>query len=312
MQVTVVGAGVVGLTAALRLAQAGHAVQVVTADRPEQTTSSVAAAIWYPYRAMPQDRVTAWAGVTFRVLQQLSADPTAGVAMRAGRELFRTPVPDPWWRRAVPALDRVDRDELPAGYADGYRLVVPVIDMPVHLAWLVEQLQELAVGVEQRRLSGLDEAAGDVVVHCSGLGAELLALDPTLVPVRGQVVVVEQVGVSEWLLDESDEAELTYVVPRGDTVVLGGTAEVGVRDVEPDAAAAGRVHERCLALVPALTGARVLSTRAGLRPTRPAVRLEAGQLPSGRPVVHCYGHGGAGVTLSYGCADDVVRLVEAL
>ena len=48
----------------------------------------------------------------------------------------------------------------------------------------------------------------------------------------------------------------------------------------------------------------MLGHAVGVRPARPAVRLErAGD------VVHCYGHGGAGVTLSWGCADEVIRLV---
>jgi D-amino-acid oxidase len=52
----------------------------------------------------------------------------------------------------------------------------------------------------------------------------------------------------------------------------------------------------------------------GLRPARPAVRLEAVPHAGGEPggVVHCYGHGGAGVTLSWGCADDVLTAVESL
>ena len=60
--------------------------------------------------------------------------------------------------------------------------------------------------------------------------------------------------------------------------------------------------------MPALRGARVLDDAVGLRPARPAVRLEAEALDGGT-VVHCYGHGGAGVTLAWGCADEVVRLV---
>ena len=129
---------------------------------------------------------------------------------------------------------------------------------------------------------------------------------------RGQVVVVGQVGVEQWLLAQTDPVALTYVVPRERTVVLGGTADVGATGLEPDPATAEAVLERCCALVPALRGAPVLAHRVGLRPTRSSVRLEAGLLADGRPVVHDYGHGGAGVTLSYGCADDVVRLVDAL
>ncbi len=59
--VTVVGAGVVGLTCALRLAEAGFGVRVLARERGEATTSSVAAAVWYPYRAFPFDRVLGWA-----------------------------------------------------------------------------------------------------------------------------------------------------------------------------------------------------------------------------------------------------------
>jgi D-amino-acid oxidase len=47
--------------------------------------------------------------------------------------------------------------------------------------------------------------------------------------------------------------------------------------------------------------------RVGLRPVRPAVRLER----EGR-VIHCYGQGGAGVTLSWGCAEEVRELVAQL
>jgi D-amino-acid oxidase len=133
-----------------------------------------------------------------------------------------------------------------------------------------------------------------------------------VVPVRGQVVVVERpAGADEWLLDQSDERALTYVVPREKTIVLGGTADVGATDVRPDPATAERILERCVAFVPGLAGARVVEHRVGLRPGRSAVRLEPEQRATGL-VVHCYGHGGAGVTLSWGCAADAARIVARL
>src|SRR5581483_3236749 len=48
VDVVVVGAGIAGLTSAVRLQQAGASVAVVTADEPEHTVSAVAAAVWYP------------------------------------------------------------------------------------------------------------------------------------------------------------------------------------------------------------------------------------------------------------------------
>ena len=76
-------------------------------------------------------------------------------------------------------------------------------------------------------------------------------------------------------------------------------------------ATAEAILARCAALVPQLAGARIIGHRVGLRPGRPTVRLET-ELLAGGPVVHCYGHGGAGVTLAYGCANEVVEQVGRL
>ena len=141
-----------------------------------------------------------------------------------------------------------------------------------------------------------------MVVSCAGIGSRLLASDPTVEPVRGQVVYVSQVGLEEWLLDSS--SSLTYVVPRSHDIVLGGTDEEGDWSRTPSPETADAILARARALVPALESARVLRHRVGLRPARPSVRVErVGD------VVHCYGHGGAGVTLSWGTADEVVSLV---
>src|SRR4051812_26936182 len=105
-RVIVVGAGVVGLSCAVRLLEAGHRVDVVARDLPLETTSAVAAALWYPYRALPQDRVTAWSATSYSVFEELADDERTGVRMLTGTEVLRTPQPDPWWRPAVPSLDR--------------------------------------------------------------------------------------------------------------------------------------------------------------------------------------------------------------
>jgi D-amino-acid oxidase len=123
-----------------------------------------------------------------------------------------------------------------------------------------------------------------------------------VVPVRGQVVYVEQLGLDRWWLDSSGP---TYVVPRERDIVVGGTHVEGEWSRTPSPEAADDILERAARLVPELRGARVLRHKVGLRPVRPAVRLErVGD------VVHCYGHGGAGVTMSWGVADEVVTLLD--
>ncbi len=293
-----VGAGVVGLTCAVRLLEAGHRVDVVARDLPRETTSAVAAALWYPYRAFPPDRVTAWASRTFEVLAGLADDDATGVRMVPGTELLAEPQAQPRWAAAVPGLERAT--SLPPGYVDGWSFTAPVVEMPVHLDWLRARVDDLGGTVTRLNLRALPEG-GDVVVNCSGLGARLLGADLSVTPVRGQVVVVEQVGLDRWWLDPAGP---TYVVPRSADIVVGGTDEEGDWSRTPVPAAATAILERATRLVPELAGARVLRHRVGLRPVRPALRVER----VGR-VVHCYGHGGAGVTLAWGCAEDVVGFV---
>ncbi len=301
-RVIVVGAGVVGLSCAVRLLEAGHDVDVVARDLPLETTSAVAAAFWYPYRAYPFERVTAWSRDCYLELERLSADDSTGVRMVAGTELHRTRQPDPWWRDALPALTRVS--SLAAPYVDGWSFVAPVVEMPVYLPWLVGRVEALGGTLTRMAVSSLPDRA-DVVVNATGLGARRLADDSSLMPVRGQVVCVEQVGLDHWWLDESGPV---YVVPRSRDIVVGGTDDEGEWDRRPDPDVAKRILERGVELVPSLAGARVVGHKVGLRPARPEVRVEA-EAVDGRLVVHCYGHGGAGVTLSWGCADEVALLV---
>jgi D-amino-acid oxidase len=307
MRVVVVGAGVVGLSCAVRLAEAGHRVDVVARDLPLETTSSVAAALWYPYRAFPFERVTGWARTTYQELVRLAEScPKSGVRTVPGTEVLHEATPDPWWREAVPGLERVHA--LPDGYRDGWTFASPVVEMPVYLTWLRQRVEELGGTVTRLALTALPDAGRDtVVVNACGLAGRSLAQDPSLTPVRGQVVYVAQFGLERWWLDGTGP---TYVVPRSHDVVLGGTAEEGSWDRRPDPAAAERILQRATRLVPGLADAEVVGHRVGLRPARPTVRLEEQRGLAGGRVVHCYGHGGAGVTLSWGCADEVLTLAE--
>jgi D-amino-acid oxidase len=298
----VVGAGVVGLSCAVRLLEAGHRVDVLARDLPLETTSVVAAALWYPYKALPQERVTAWSRRAYEVYADLAGDERTGVRMLLGTEVLHRRTEDPWWAGAVPDLEHIGP---PQGYADAWQLTAPVIDMPVYLRWLAQRVEALGGTITRLSLGALPVALDDeVVVNCAGLGARRLAGDSDLHPVRGQVVLVEGVDLDRWWLDESGP---TYVVPRGRTIVVGGTDDEGEWSRTPDPETAAAILHRATRLVPELARARVVQHRVGLRPVRSVVRLAA----EGR-TVHCYGQGGAGVTLSWGCADEVASLVAGL
>lgn len=298
----------IGLTAAICLREAGLDAGIVAAELPPGTTSSVAAAIWYPYKAYPEERVLSWGSRTFGVFEELSGTPESGILMREGVEIWRQPVPDPWWAGAVPGVRRCKEDELPPGYLDGHAFTVPIVEMPIYLEYLMDRFGAAGGSVQRRTLSSLDEVDANVVVNCVGLGARDLVDDVSMEPIRGQIVRVRNPGIERFVLDEDNPEGVTYIVPRSGDCILGGTAEEGAWDLEPDPETADGILRRCTHLEPRLTGAEVLEHRVGLRPGRPEIRLEREDGPI--PRIHNYGHGGSGITLSWGCAEETLRLVQ--
>jgi D-amino-acid oxidase len=316
MNVIVLGSGVSGLSCGIRLLEVGYAVTLWARDLPPHTTSDVAAAIWYPYRAHPEDRVLAWSRRTFAVLEELARMSGTGVSMISGIALLRRPAPDldgPWWRDAVRDFRHATSDEVPPGYAGGYVFTVPVAEMPIYLGrYLVPRFHALGGKTVRREVGSLAEvlAESPVVVNCTGLCARSLVGDTAMFPIRGQVVRISGSLGSRFVFDEERPNGMAYIIPRSTDCILGGTAEEHAWSLEPDLAVSAAIVDRCADLDHAIEGAVVLEHRVGLRPGRASVRVEVEPTPDGGLVVHNYGHGGAGVTLSWGCAEDVVRLIR--
>ena len=169
--------------------------------------------------------------------------------------------------------------------------------------------------MQQRTLSSLDEMTGEasVIVNCAGLGARDLVGDASMQPIRGQIVRVRNPGLERFVLDEDNPEGDTYIVPRSHDCILGGTADEGEWDLEPDPRPPKASCAAAHATRAAPRGGRNLEHKVGLRPGRPAVRLESEGGPDSVPLIHNYGHGGSGVTLSWGCAEETLGLVrEAL
>jgi D-amino-acid oxidase len=322
--VLVLGAGVIGLTTAVCLAEAGLTVALAAAEPPAQTTSAAAGAIWGPHLVGMDDRVERWAGVTLDRLGALShpglgANQLAGIihtatGTAAMRERDAAP---PEFAAGASDLMPCPPGQVPAGYATAWRLTATIVAMPGYLDYLAGRyLRAGGATTFPARIGRLGDArrlapSARIIVNCTGCGARDLVPDPDVTPVRGQAVVAANPGITEFFVGtSSDPSDLTYLFPHGDVVVLGGTEQPGNWSLEPDPLVAAQIIAACTAIEPALREAAVLGHRVGLRPARPHVRLEAEQ-DGEVTIVHNYGHGGSGVTLSWGCAEDAAALVLA-
>lgn len=329
----------VGLSVALRLLEEGFDVTVTSDEDDERIVSHGAGGFWFPYLVEPMDRASGWALETYHELVGMMAeeergardDPERASIVRMRRVFLyddlRERPPRPRW--APPDLRDLTRDELPdippaygVAARGGWTFEAPVVEMPRYLAHLRRRAESLGATFRRRRLVELADAEpanADVVVNCAGLGnaaeTKRLARDGACYPIRGQIVRARAPKVEAVYLAELGAGFSCYAIPRGDLVVFGGTHEEGEWDETPDEATASRIVERVAAMLPAglMEDVEVMGHWSGLRPgRRGGCRLELGAETDGRerPVVHCYGHGGAGVTCSWGCANEVVALVK--
>lgn len=309
IRVVVLGAGVVGLSVAHELAARGAAVTVISERPASASVSAVAAAIWFPYGSEGSRQVGSWLVTAYARFAALSEDPRTGVDLREGTVVERLSNPNRTWTEAVAAWRPVGPQQLPVGALSGVRTTVPVITMDEYLVWLLARCRAQDVLFRTATVRTPDELAGhaDLVVVAAGMQSGTLLGDESMFPVYGQVVRLSNPGLTEWITDADNPAGLTYVVPRRHDIVCGGTAHVGRWDQQLDTQAHTDILRRATALVPELAGLPVLSGAVGLRPARSQVRLERVD-GFDVPIIACYGHGGAGVTLSWGCAEAVADL----
>ncbi|GIG89794.1 amino acid oxidase [Plantactinospora endophytica] len=306
----VIGAGVIGLSTAVRLAEAGLHVQIRAARPPQETTSASAGASWGPYE-LADERILHWSEQTRLILEEIAKDRSSGVRLVRGLEVAPFPLDPPAWVRDLSDFEPCPADQLPPGYVSGWRYTSPLVSMPRYLGYLTRRLGDYGVPIEIGTVGSFKELAGAarVLVNCTGLGARYLVPDDQVFPTRGQLVVVDNPGIHTFFQDWAEHEDMTYILPHDDYVVLGGSATPGSENLTPDPARAAAIVDRCAAVEPLLRSARVRRILVGLRPSRPSVRIER-DLVDGNVLIHNYGHGGSGLALSWGCADEVLALSE--
>ncbi|MDX1523248.1 MAG: FAD-dependent oxidoreductase [Anaerolineae bacterium] len=311
-QVVVIGCGVSGLSCGIRLLEAGFSVTIIARDLPPDTTSDIAPAIWYPYKAYPQERVLGWAQKSLGEFYRLMNIPEAGVSAIQLIELYDQPTTVPWWQTVVRQARPAQAEELSPSYPAGYMVEIPLIESPIYLPYLLGRFQDLGGQIEQRTIVDLAEAVQErqLVVNCTGLAAGQLVRDPAVYPISGQIVRINVSEAQRYLMTNAGPSAPIYIFPRRDDCILGGTAEENVWETTPHPDTAEAILAKCRQLDPSLEDVTILGHVVGLRPGRNEVRLALEHLAENQGIIHNYGHGGAGFTLSWGCAEEVVTLAQ--
>jgi D-amino-acid oxidase len=321
-RVAIIGAGVSGLTCGVLLAERGYRAAIFADETGQCTTSAAAAAIWYPYDAEPADNIIAWALDTYNALVDLSGAPRTGVSMIGLRQFSRAgEVQIPYWAIPLGAQAVIPSESLAQSevkwvegllklFKSGFSLRVPLMDTTIYLDYLANRFLaaggSITANVRFERLEDVDREF-DLMINCAGIGARELVRDDDLEPHRGQVVIVPKINLGCAIV--CDDPPLMYAIPRTNDCVLGGTNEIS-DDCDVDPGVTSRIIAECNRVLN-IGNPPVLAARVGLRPFRKSgVRLERDRLRDGRAVIHNYGHGGSGFTLSWGCAENVLTLAR--
>ncbi|XP_076376289.1 D-aspartate oxidase isoform X2 [Megalopta genalis] len=269
-----------------------------------------------------------WTGITRRWFDDFwrsGQAPEVGIALLPAYRVTSDPrgYPDSSWTRLVYGADKLPSTELErlneqhgTSYKHGWSFLTYIGEPTRLLPWLMKKFAKAGGVFRKRKVEKLheliDDNGYDVVINCSGLGARHLAADNTVTPIRGQVARATASGTLHMFLVDDDDSY--YIIPNYEVMVLGGTHQEGDYDCTPRQEDAQRIYKWCKRALPAFEGIELQKEWVGLRPGRPSVRLESEVLVSPRgkkyEVIHNYGHGGSGVTISWGCAMEVVEILR--
>jgi glycine/D-amino acid oxidase-like deaminating enzyme len=250
--VAVLGCGVIGLTTARMVQDAGYAVTIYTKAMPPDTTSNIAGGQWYPATVYDDNKVTESFTDQFLAAAkyayeryQITTDPRYGVRWMRNYSISRSPIAAKRGTdrpRIVSGLDpllpehrllKQEENPFRIGYAAQYDGMI--MEPPMLLNALITDFRVAGgrvVGRELKSPAEVQVLPEKLVFNCTGLGAKALFDDKELVPMRGQLTfLLPQPEVTYAALFED-----IYMFSRHDGILLGGTHEEGNWSLEVDQA----------------------------------------------------------------------------
>jgi len=327
MKVCVVGGGINGIASAYRIKETfpNLSVTIITKDVTPDTTSDIAAGWWEPYLTgnTHLHLIHRWSKSTYDYAHlSLNTHPKAareqGISTRHGVFLSTQPdIKDPFWHDIVYDYHRLNKKDLeryPASIKSGFGFTSVFIEGGKFLPILYKRFKESGGTIIKREIQSFKELYNeyDVIINCAGLANRHLLNDKETFPIRGQIIRVKAPWINEYcIINESDDPNYsTYILPNQDFVVLGGTQYENDWNINPTAKDKQWIIESTKKFIPNLEFAEHMCDCVGLRPARTSIRVEREDINYAKDkkikMIHNYGHGGSGLTLFWGCAQDVL------
>lgn len=313
-QIAIIGRGISGLSSGIRLLEKGFSVDIYSRDELSKTTSMAAGAYWWPYEARPVEKVFRWSRRSFEEYQTLCKKRQSGVTFQQYLRFCKVLDGSAEKAKLADEWEEIDGQQFGISCLQAFRLNIPVIEVPIFMPYLEKRFLLAGGKIFIRDLYSPTELFSryELVVNCSGVWAHYLVNDKEVFPIRGQTVRVSRPeGLPKTVQLIQDTNSFIMILPRSVDCVLGGVAEKGNWSVAPDDFTSAQILANAKKIQPLFEQSLVLDVSVGLRPGRNTVRLELEESTPGQPIIHNYGHGGAGFTLAWGCADEVANLASS-
>ncbi|KAF2897980.1 hypothetical protein ILUMI_08196 [Ignelater luminosus] len=328
-EIVVVGCGVIGLTTAVAIQgkfKKTCKVTIFTEKLSPHTTSDVAAGIWCPYLYQDTNmkNIVKWSKATYDYLINLWREghaDEAGICLQPLTMVFSNEGHEqPDWLNVPFGTQPLSTEHLETinkqhkkNFKTGIHFITISAEPLKLLPFLQKRFIQNGGAIKMKKIINFNELSNyDVIVNCTGLYSKILAKDDQVVPARGQLVRVKaQWNFQTFLHEDGDGA----VIVNYDSTVLGGTCQVNDTNENPSDSDTRMILKKCYELVPAIQKAPLLDITVGLRPVRTRIRVEMETIKVDNKVlriVHNYGHGGGGITLSYGCALEATELIKGI
>ncbi|MCP9200873.1 FAD-binding oxidoreductase [Gramella sp. GC03-9] len=306
---TVLGCGIVGLTTAIKLQEAGWKVRIIARECFNATLSSKVGAIWFPFEVYPREKANYWARLTYKEYLH-DRTPGNGVSFIPFITAYNEDTNLDWTQEMPEGTTRqASKQELPEGFQNALISRVPLAEPQRYLAYLFKRFTAKKGTFIQRNIESLKEVSklDSLVINCTGLGAKELCNDEDLHAMRGQILRCKKMSIPS-CADSTRKGALFYVINRSEDCVIGGTDYINDYNLEVDQKDTEQILDRFTKVGISNSKPEIIEEVVGLRPKRSEVRFEFDKKYPW--IFHNYGHGGAGFTVAWGCAIDIARQIN--